>query len=191
MSEGEQEPFLLNFFYFDEKWEEKKVQAVKAFCPIATVVIDLSKSFVSRRVERWALSAWALTDSAETARFSVVRRRSVFTLKSLTMTDSNQAPATTKPEDRSDLLAKARSFLASPQVRNQDVNAKRAFLVEKGLNDTEIAELLQTIVCVYFIFTYTIAYNNILPISLHNCHLFLREPIPSHLLQLCLLFFLA
>lgn len=63
------------------------------------------------------------------------------------MTDSDQA--TTKPEDRSDLLAKARSFLASPQVRNQDASAKRVFLVEKGLNDTEIAELLRTIVCVY------------------------------------------
>ena len=59
------------------------------------------------------------------------------------MTDSDQA------EDRSDLLAKAHSFLASPQVRNEDVKAKRAFLVEKGLNDTEIAELLRTVVCVY------------------------------------------
>jgi Pex14 N-terminal domain len=65
------------------------------------------------------------------------------------MTDAPQAAATTKPEDRSDLLAKARSFLASPQVQHQDVNAKRAFLVEKGLNDTEITELLRTIVCVY------------------------------------------
>jgi Pex14 N-terminal domain len=63
------------------------------------------------------------------------------------MTDSDQA---TKPEDRSDLLAKARSFLASPQVRSQDINAKRAFLVEKGLNDAEIAELLRTVVCVYY-----------------------------------------
>ena len=71
------------------------------------------------------------------------------TYRILIMTDSNQASATTNPEDRSDLLAKARSFLASPQVRNQDVNAKRAFLVEKGLNDTEIAELLRTIVYVY------------------------------------------
>jgi hypothetical protein len=72
--------------------------------------------------------------------------QSSLTKLTIAMTDSDQ---TTKPEDRSDLLAKARSFLASPQVRTQDVNAKRAFLVEKGLNDTEIAELLRTIVCVY------------------------------------------
>ena len=71
------------------------------------------------------------------------------------MTDSD-SPANTKPEDRPDLLAKARSFLASPQVRNQDVNAKRAFLVEKGLNDIEIAELLRTIVCVYMHLYYCI-----------------------------------
>ena len=63
------------------------------------------------------------------------------------MTDTDEALATSKPDDRSDLLAKARSFLASPQVRSQDINAKRAFLVEKGLNDMEIAELLRTIVC--------------------------------------------
>ena len=74
------------------------------------------------------------------------------------MTDSDQAQAsaTIKPEDRSDLLAKARSFLASPQVRNQDVNAKRAFLAEKGLNDTEIVELLRTIVCDYMHLYYCI-----------------------------------
>ena len=74
---------------------------------------------------------------------------SLTTGRTLTMTDSDEASATTNPEDRSDLLAKARSFLASPQVRNEDVKAKRAFLVEKGLNDTEIVELLRTIVCVY------------------------------------------
>ena len=73
------------------------------------------------------------------------------------MTDSDQATATTsKPEDRSDLLAKARLFLASPQVQSQDINAKRAFLVEKGLNETEIGELLRTIVCVYIYLYYCI-----------------------------------
>ena len=72
------------------------------------------------------------------------------------MTDSDEASATTNPEDRSDLLAKARSFLASPQVRNEDVKAKRAFLVEKGLNETEIGELLRTIVCVYIYLYYCI-----------------------------------
>lgn len=64
------------------------------------------------------------------------------------MTDSDQTSegaANTKSEDRSDLLAKARAFLASPQVQHQDINAKRAFLVEKGLNDAEIEDLLRAI----------------------------------------------
>jgi len=112
------------------------------------------------------------------------------------MTDSDQAseaaskPANTKSEDRSDLLAKARSFLASPQVQHQDIKARRAFLVEKGLNDAEIEELLRTIVmCLYFLHFYYYIYY--LSISLHNCHLFPREPIPSHLPQICLLSFLV
>lgn len=66
-----------------------------------------------------------------------------------TKPEENKEPPSTQPEDRSTLLAKARSFLASPQVQYQDINAKRAFLVEKGLNDTEIADLIRTIVCVY------------------------------------------
>ncbi|KAF8913779.1 hypothetical protein CPB84DRAFT_1840577 [Gymnopilus junonius] len=47
------------------------------------------------------------------------------------------------PDDRSELLARARSFLASPQVQHQDTAAKRAFLVEKGLHDSEIEDLLR------------------------------------------------
>lgn len=105
------------------------------------------------------------------------------------MTDSDQAATTAKqPEDRSDLLAKARLFLASPQVQHQDINAKRAFLIEKGLNDTEIAELLRTIVCVYYSIALVLLY---ISLSLHNCHPFLRELIPSCLPQICLLSFLV
>ena len=66
-----------------------------------------------------------------------------------TKSEENKEPPNTQPEDRLALLAKARSFLASPQVQYQDINAKRAFLVEKGLNDTEIADLIRTVVCVY------------------------------------------
>ncbi|KAK7695369.1 hypothetical protein QCA50_000004 [Cerrena zonata] len=45
--------------------------------------------------------------------------------------------------NRSDLIQKARAFLQSPQVRNEDYAAKRIFLSEKGLNDIEIDSLLQ------------------------------------------------
>lgn len=45
--------------------------------------------------------------------------------------------------DRSDLLVKARAFLASPQVRHEDNIAKSRFLKEKGLDDAEIDSLLQ------------------------------------------------
>lgn len=92
---------------------------------------------------------------------------------------------TIKPEDRSELLAKARSFLASPQVQHQDINAKRAFLVEKGLNDAEIADLI-VCVCIPLHLYYVI-----IQFSLLNCHPFLQEAIPSYLLRTCLFSFLA
>jgi hypothetical protein len=52
-------------------------------------------------------------------------------------------------QDRSELLTRARSFLTSPQVQNQNASAKYTFLAEKGLNDDEIKSLLRTLVCVY------------------------------------------
>ena len=45
--------------------------------------------------------------------------------------------------DRAELLTRARSFLASPQVAYQDLSAKHKFLAEKGLSDTEIDALLR------------------------------------------------
>ncbi|KAG5648864.1 alpha-1,4-glucan branching enzyme [Asterophora parasitica] len=45
--------------------------------------------------------------------------------------------------DRSELLARARGFLQSPQIVQQDIMAKRSFLEEKGLNDVEIDSLLR------------------------------------------------
>jgi hypothetical protein len=62
------------------------------------------------------------------------------------------APETQTPavdQDRSELLTRARSFLTSPQVQNQDAFAKYTFLAEKGLNDDEIKSLLRTLVCIY------------------------------------------
>lgn len=51
-----------------------------------------------------------------------------------------------KPDDRTELLHRARAFLTSPQVQNEDVAAKRRFLVEKGLNDVEVEGLLRELV---------------------------------------------
>ncbi|KAL0949284.1 hypothetical protein HGRIS_009361 [Hohenbuehelia grisea] len=46
-------------------------------------------------------------------------------------------------ESRDELLSRAWTFLLSPQIRYQDVPAKRRFLAEKGLTDAEIDGLLR------------------------------------------------
>ncbi|KZP20165.1 hypothetical protein FIBSPDRAFT_919935 [Athelia psychrophila] len=57
---------------------------------------------------------------------------------------STPAPATTDhPESRAALIERAKLFLVSPQIRHEDLAAKRRFLVEKGLSDDEIGGLLQ------------------------------------------------
>ncbi|KAI0353022.1 hypothetical protein OH77DRAFT_1427793 [Trametes cingulata] len=48
-------------------------------------------------------------------------------------------------EDRSQLLQRARAFLTSPQVRHEDLAAKRRFLAEKGLTGGEIEGLLHEV----------------------------------------------
>lgn len=53
------------------------------------------------------------------------------------------APA---PEERTELLQRARAFLSSPQVRHEDLTAKRRFLGEKGLSEDEIESLLREVV---------------------------------------------
>lgn len=66
-------------------------------------------------------------------------------------TSASLVPAQTPTEDlnREHLLDRARSFLASPQVQNQDLPSKRAFLREKGLSEAEIENLLRTLVRAY------------------------------------------
>lgn len=76
-------------------------------------------------------------------------------------TQSSSPPATTESavvsvtpaESREELIARARSFLTSPQIQHEDIFAKRRFLSDKGLNDTEINGLLQELVssltCIY------------------------------------------
>ncbi len=49
--------------------------------------------------------------------------------------------------DRSELLDRARHFLSSPQVIDQDYESKRRFLAEKGLADGEVQLLLREVVC--------------------------------------------
>ena len=46
-------------------------------------------------------------------------------------------------ENRAPLLEQARTFLTSPNIVNEAPEAKRKFLVEKGLNDEEINSLLR------------------------------------------------
>ncbi|PFH51399.1 hypothetical protein AMATHDRAFT_3060 [Amanita thiersii Skay4041] len=56
---------------------------------------------------------------------------------------SSAAPQHEPDLDRTDLLSRARTFLKSPQVTDQDAASKRKFLIEKGLHENEIDTLLQ------------------------------------------------
>ncbi|KAH8094832.1 hypothetical protein BXZ70DRAFT_946229 [Cristinia sonorae] len=53
--------------------------------------------------------------------------------------------STATTSDRAQLLDRARTFLHSPQVRNEDYAAKYRFLAEKGLNEVEIHGLLNEV----------------------------------------------
>ncbi|PPQ67821.1 hypothetical protein CVT26_007068 [Gymnopilus dilepis] len=57
---------------------------------------------------------------------------------------TSQSSPQSQAADRAELLARARTFLASPQVQHQDIAAKRAFLTDKGLQESEIDELLRS-----------------------------------------------
>lgn len=59
-------------------------------------------------------------------------------------TKSDQTPQPSV--NRSELIAKARTFLSTPHIRSQDDTSKHAFLVEKGLTQDEIHSLLREIV---------------------------------------------
>jgi hypothetical protein len=59
-------------------------------------------------------------------------------------TESDQTPQPSV--NRSELIAKARTFLSTPHIRSQDDTSKHAFLVEKGLTQDEIHSLLREIV---------------------------------------------
>jgi len=61
--------------------------------------------------------------------------------------ENSNVQATDQGElNRSELLGRARSFLASPQVAHQDASIKRKFLAEKGLHDVEIDAVLREVV---------------------------------------------
>ncbi|KAF9478182.1 hypothetical protein BDN70DRAFT_860632 [Pholiota conissans] len=55
------------------------------------------------------------------------------------------ARAPIEATNNADLVDKARSFLLSPQIVHQDILSKRAFLREKGLNETQIDSLLNSL----------------------------------------------
>ncbi|KAJ6490311.1 hypothetical protein C8R47DRAFT_1177115 [Mycena vitilis] len=50
-----------------------------------------------------------------------------------------------EPEDRQEILNKARAFLHQPQIQREDVHSKRRFLAAKGLNDSEIEGLMREV----------------------------------------------
>lgn len=50
-------------------------------------------------------------------------------------------------EDRALLIEQARSFLLSPEIRNEDEASKRKFLAEKGLSGDEIDKMILEAVC--------------------------------------------
>ena len=56
------------------------------------------------------------------------------------------SPSPPPTPDRLELLVRARHFLSSPQVIDQDCESKRRFLAEKGLTDGEIRLLLREMV---------------------------------------------
>lgn len=60
--------------------------------------------------------------------------------------------STTQSEDRTALLERARTFLASPQVRAQNAAEQRAFLHEKGLDAKEVTQVLAEVVCYGVVF---------------------------------------
>lgn len=64
---------------------------------------------------------------------------------STTSTPGTQFTEFTRTEDRSLLLSRARGFLQSPQIANQDAFSKRQFLQEKGLHEPEIEFLLRDV----------------------------------------------
>ena len=74
-------------------------------------------------------------------------------------------PATTTPppssttQDREEILSRARNFLASPQVTQQDAAEKRRILVEKGLNESEIDSLMRELARVIILRVRSYAYS--------------------------------
>jgi hypothetical protein len=65
------------------------------------------------------------------------------TQPTLSAPNSTPDPA---PDDRVQLITRAQSFLALPQVRYLDETAKRNFLQDKGLTDVEVDSLLRNAV---------------------------------------------
>jgi hypothetical protein len=60
-------------------------------------------------------------------------------------------------QDRTELLARARIFLNSLQILDQDVAAKRKFLSEKGLNEQEVEGLLREPVRASWVLNYQLS----------------------------------
>ncbi|KAJ6515627.1 hypothetical protein C8R45DRAFT_957148 [Mycena sanguinolenta] len=81
-------------------------------------------------------------DSAETTAPSETASTSSDAPTSVTGAESTVSQPPT-PENRADLITKARAFLHQPQIQREDVLSKRRFLAEKGLDDFEIEGLMR------------------------------------------------
>ena len=103
--------------------------------------------------------------------------------------ESNQTESTMiSATPREELIARARSFLTSPQIQHEDVSAKRKFLSDKGLNDSEINDLLQELVS---LITHMLIVNPSLNSDIYSPfkhHLFLQELILHPLRQTYLIY---
>ena len=97
-------------------------------------------------------------------------------------TQSQPLPPT--PVYRAELLQRARVFLTSPQVRHEDITAKRRFLADKGLTDVEVDGLLREVVRTAW-FPPLCYQLHLLPISHHLPHLCHPEHIRSFRLLEC------
>jgi hypothetical protein len=73
------------------------------------------------------------------------------------MTITPIPPASESAQDRTELLVRARTFLDSLQILDQDVAAKRKFLSEKGLNEQEVEGLLREPVRASWVLNYQLS----------------------------------
>lgn len=87
-----------------------------------------------------------MPDDERTSESPVQAQSSTPEIPVATSQSVQEVPTFVTSPDRAELLTRARTFLASPQVQPQDSDAKRAFLADKGLSPSEVDQLLRELV---------------------------------------------